>query len=313
MVGIRRRRAVVRFVYYLVVIVKAPELINRIEVGNTLGEGVIWDHRSEVVWWTDIECCRLYRYSPATAQLNHWSTPQRLCSFGLTGASDTLIAAFADGFAYYSPATGELQWLHQLKQPGNMRMNDGRVDRQGRFWAGGMVENPGNGESSMASLYRLDLDCLSRCENNILISNSLCWSPDSTRMYFADSARRTIYSYCFDAVMGTASHREVFAQTPQGIYPDGSTVDSEGFLWNAQWGGSRVVRYTPDGDIDRIVEVAVSQPSCVAFGGPELNQLLVTSASQGLGRCQLKNDLLAGDLLIYQTDISGIAECIYKT
>lgn len=227
------------------------ELIETVTVKNTLGEGVIWNSRSSTIWWTDIESCRLYCYDLRSKEHKYYFTPERLCSFAFTTNKDWLIVAFESGFAYYNPLNEEVRWITrpQVDQP-HIRFNDGRVDRQGRFWAGTMVEDQID-EREKGCLYRLDPDGKAiPVLGDLLIPNSLCWSPDSRKLYFADSVANRIDQYDFDAISGTLSNRETFAKTPDHIYPDGSIIDKDGYLWNAQWGASRVVRYAPDGEID---------------------------------------------------------------
>lgn len=291
------------------------ELFDRIMVGNTLGEGVIWDHRTETIWWTDIQESRLYHYNLSSKKLGYYETPERLCSFGFTDDEEWFIVAFENGFAKYNPEKNIINWLSKPQEHHNqIRFNDGRVDRQGRFWSGTMVED-NNGGNVRGCLYRLDMADKKLAVpllEDILISNSLCWSPDSKKMYFADSTNNRIDVYDFDAALGMPTNGNPFATTNEDIFPDGSTIDQEGFLWNAQWGGSRVVRYAPYGEIDFILEVPVSQPTCVAFGGSDLSWLFVTTAKDGLDNNQLANEEFAGDLLIYKTDIKGIPENIIK-
>lgn len=285
------------------------ELIDRVEGENILGEGVIWNSRTQTVWWTDIEGFRLYCYEPQSKELICYSTPERLCSFAFTSENDWLIVAFESGFAHFNPKKEIVRWIAkpQQSQP-HIRFNDGRVDRQGRFWAGTMMEEQGDGFET-GCLYRLDKNGEAIAElEDISIANSLCWSPDSKKAYFADSPLNRIDIYDFDAASGSLSNRKTFATTPDHIYPDGSIVDKDGYLWNAQWGGSRVVRYAPDGNIDHILELPVSQPTCVAFGGADMDMLFVTTADKGLSEERLDKEPLAGDLLIYKTDQQGIAE-----
>jgi L-arabinonolactonase len=158
------------------------ELISRIPVQSELGEGIIWDNQRQRLWWTDIDNCQLYRYDPITGNLEQWSTPERLCCFAPVVGQEYLVAAFASGFAFYDPLTGSLDWIKKIESdnPGT-RLNDGRTDRQGRMWAGTMVED------SDLALYRGSLYCLdnelvvSKTIGDLLITNSLCWSPDSKR------------------------------------------------------------------------------------------------------------------------------------
>src|SRR5580693_59044 len=241
------------------------ELVDVIAVKNTLGEGVLWDAQTERLWWTDIQERRLFCYAPATRALEQFALPERLGSFGLVADSDAIVAAFESGFALYQPRTDQREWLARPKHDAaNIRFNDGRVDRQGRFWAGSMVEGGG---APQGKLYCLRSDGSAAVHaTGISISNSLCFSPDGSHLYFADTPLRTIFRYDLDAVTGVISNRRVFAQTPQGAYPDGANVDREGFVWSAHWGAGRVVRYAPDGTIDDTIDVPASQPTCVAFG-----------------------------------------------
>jgi L-arabinonolactonase len=285
------------------------ELIDRVAVGNVLGEGVLWDHERGCAWWTDIEQRRLYRYTLKTRAIEHIDLPERLGSFGFICGSERLIAAFESGFAYLHPETKSVEWIvrptHDAK---NIRLNDGRVDRQGRFWVGSMVE--GKGEPK-AKLYCLVKGRLEVHLTGIAISNSLCFSSNG-HMYFADTPNQTILRFDLDPITGAMSHERVFARTSSSAYPDGSTIDAEGCLWNAQWGSGRIVRYAPDGAMSRAIKLPVTQPSCVAFGGDNLDLLFVTTARQGLRSAELAKQPYAGNLFIFQLDTTGEIESRYR-
>jgi len=287
--------------------VVSAALIESLKVKNTLGEGIIWDAASACVWWTDIDGSKLYRYQSEDKQLDHWTTPERLGSFALVSDSEFLICGFASGFAYFNPHSGELQWLEKIEQnnPGT-RLNDGRADRQGRFWAGSMVES---GDRGAGALYCFDqqLQVASKV-SGLTISNGLCWSPDSSVMYHTDTPSRRIHAYDFDAATGAIANQRCLVRTEKGCFPDGSSVDAEGYIWNAQWGASQVVRYSPEGEVDFVLPLPVSQPTCVAFGGPRLDRLFVTSATQGFDEQTLSAEPEAGNVLVFQTNISGIAD-----
>ncbi|MGI9284703.1 MAG: SMP-30/gluconolactonase/LRE family protein [Pseudomonadales bacterium] len=291
----------------------SPELIDVIPVHNVLGEGVIWDASRGTAWWTDIEGCRIYRYQFAAKRLEQWKTPERLGCFAPVAGEDYLVAAFATGFAYFDPPSGYVQWLQRVEEDKpNTRLNDGRTDRQGRFWAGSMVESGGAGEDKGA-LYCLDQQRL--CSSKILglsISNGLCWSPDSAHMYHADTPNGRIDRYDFDSETVTLSNRATFAETEADSWPDGSTIDVEGYLWNAQWGGSQVVRYSPTGEVDLVLPVPASQPTCVAFGGANLSTLFVTSAKQGLGEQAVTQQPDAGNVFVYATGTKGLVESEFR-
>ncbi|MDT8429421.1 MAG: SMP-30/gluconolactonase/LRE family protein [Pseudomonadales bacterium] len=286
-------------------------LHTQLPVANQLGEGVIWHHSTRTLWWTDIEACKLYSYSLDREFLQEWSVPERIGSFGFTSKPDLLVVAFASGFALYNYSNGDIQWLaHPEQQRPANRLNDGRVDRQGRFWAGGMVEHREREQNSQgAGLYCLVGDCrVQQHLDGIRISNGLCWSPEADILYHADSPRRVITAYAFNATEGSLGAPRLFATTPEGIHPDGATIDSAGQLWSAQWGGSRVVCYDRQGQIRGVLTVPVSQVSCVAFAGPQLNLLCITSARTGLSEEQLLVEPDAGDLFIYEVDAHGLPE-----
>ncbi|MGS2722666.1 SMP-30/gluconolactonase/LRE family protein [Porticoccus sp. GXU_MW_L64] len=292
------------------------ELIHSIPVHNTLGEGVVWDARSQSVWWTDIQQSRLYCMAYPSLAIRHFDTPERLCCFALTDNPDTLLVAFASGFALYQANTGTIDWLHRPQeiQPGSgRRLNDGRLDRQGRFWVGAMVEDEAAAGSDSANLYCLNSDgSLSVHKSDIGISNGICWAPDNRTFYFADSSAQKIFSYKYDMSSGKLSAQNLFAATPENHYPDGAVTDSNGQLWSAHWGGRCLQSYTPQGKVAQRIEIPTAQPSCLAFGGPDLTTLFVTSARQDLTAQQLAKDTQAGNLFVLQTTITGLAEPIYS-
>jgi sugar lactone lactonase YvrE len=172
-----------------------------------------------------------------------------------------------------------------------------------------MVES---GEQGAGALYCLDRQLqASNKLSGLSISNSLCWSPDSKIMYHTDTPSRRIFRYDFDSYSGALSNPAVLLRTERGCFPDGSTVDAQGYIWNAQWGASRIVRYSPKGEEDFILPLSVSQPTCVAFGGPQMDRLFVTSAHQGLSAVALAAQPEAGNLLVFQTDVQGIQDPVF--
>ncbi|SNS68111.1 MULTISPECIES: SMP-30/gluconolactonase/LRE family protein [unclassified Azospirillum] len=286
------------------------EPIDIVATRDALGEGVLWDDRKGVVWWTDIVGRRMHRWTPGGA-LETFPTPQRLGSFGLVEGMDALVCAFEQGFALFDPPSGRLHWIDQLLEQGcGIRFNDGRVGPNGLFWAGTMVEDAAKaGAANLGSQFTLAGDgTVTRHEGGFHISNGTCWSPDGATMYFADSIPGEMYAYDVDATTGLPANRRPFARTPDGASPDGATVDADGYLWSAQWGASRIVRFRPDGEIDLILPVPASQPTCVAFGGQDLDLLLVTTASVDLSEEALAGQPQAGNLLVYRTGHRGRLE-----
>jgi len=287
----------------------ALTLIDTVPCGNLLGEGVQWNHQDECFWWTDILSAKLYRYRISSKQLTNWDLPERLGCFTFAKNDSRILAAFASGFAWFDPESGAVEWIVKPEADvmGN-RSNDGRCDRQGRFWMGTIVEQKNTPEQS-AALYCLDHNfTVSKHFSGLMISNALCWSPDSRKLYHADSPTHSIRVYDFDAQTGELSNPEIFAHTEIGVEPDGACVDAEGFVWNAQWGGSRVVRYAPDGSKNLVLDMPVSQATCVAFGGNNLDLLAVTSARIGLSDEAFSQQPQAGNLFIFKTDVVGLPE-----
>jgi L-arabinonolactonase len=278
---------------------------------NICGEGILWDSRRGRLWWTDIQGRQLFHYDFAGSAPRVLDAPERIGSFGFVAGSERLITAFASGIALYDAYQGTVEWLARPETivPG-IRFNDGRVDRRGRFWSGTMVED----EQCTATgcLYSLDSTGEARCHlTDIRISNGLCTSPDGKRLYFADSPTRTMFVYELSEPAGDLGPPQIFARTPEGALPDGATVDVDGCIWSAQWGASRVVRYTPDGRIDRILEVPACQPTCVCFAGPDLDVLCVTSAREGLDEASLQSEPHAGAVFLYRTGVQGLPEPEY--
>ena len=192
-------------------------------------------------------------------------------------------------------------WEH--KEP-DMRFNDGR---RGRFWAGTLHEkrHPGT-----AALYRLDPDGhYSPMVEGVTVSNGIAWSPDSRTMYFADSWQRTIFCFGFELDSGTPHNQRVIAELSSGSgVPDGAKVDSEGFLWSANFDGACITRYAPDGTVDRVIQMPVQRPSSCAFGGDDLSILYVTSASLNLTVEQRAAAPLSGGLFAIDVGVKGLPE-----
>lgn len=294
----------------------ACKLIYFVPVDNELGECVLWEDLTETIWWTDIENKKLFSLAYHSKILETYNLPARLGSFAMIEGGHTFLAGFETGLATYEPITGTLEWLEEIYKEGSgIRLNDGRVDRQGRFWVGAMVENisPENKLEIAASLYQYSGDrILTVRATNLQISNSLCWSPDGTILYFADSPTNIIYAYDMVPETGQIGNKRIFAITEAGVHPDGSCVDADGCVWNAQWGAGQVVRYTPEGRVDYILKIPSSQPTCVSFGGPDLNQLIVTSSKLDMNQADAIKYPHSGSLFIYETPYKGIPETRFK-
>jgi L-arabinonolactonase len=282
-----------------------------IPCANMLGEGVLWDAHGQAFVWTDILGRRLYRLSWGSDQPVVIDLPDRLGSFALTSDPDVILAAFAPGFARYHLVSGACEWLALPDLPPGVRFNDGRTDRAGQFVAGTMVEDAAAaGGTDRGRLYRLEAGGgLTDLFGGFHISNSLCWAPGGGTMYHSDSPAQAISAYAYGGA--GATDRRVLARFDEG-YPDGACVDADGNLWVALWGAGCVAVLGPDGERLATVPVGASQPSCTAFGGPNLDVLAVTSARADLTPDQLAADPLAGALFLFQTSARGLPEVLAR-
>ena len=210
------------------------------------------------------------------------------------------------GFHFWDPSRNHLSYINDPEIDKNgARFNDGKVDRQGRFWAGTMTP-----QGATSSLYRIDPDLEVRhMAGGITISNGIAWSPDNRRMYYADSLRYTVYDYRYNLETGEIDKQRVFIEVePSFGIPDGLTVDSQGFIWVAFYDGWKVVRYKPDGSIDMQIDLPVARPTCPAFGGQNLDELYITTAVDGLSVDELEEQPMAGDLFMVKPGIKGLPE-----
>jgi L-arabinonolactonase len=278
---------------------------------HELGECVLWCERSARLLWTDIPAATLWSYSPATGESRSWRMPERLCSFALTSSDDCLLLGLASGLAFFRFSTGGVTRIMDVEAdiPAT-RLNDGRCDRQGRF-VFGMFNQEEGPKRALGGFYRLDTDL--RLERlplpNAAIANSICFSPDGRRMYYADSAKREISCCDYDPDSGAIGASTVFigADVAPGE-PDGSCIDAEGCLWTTRWGAGQVLRFTPDGRLDRVLALDAAQPSCPAFGGPDLSTLYVTSAWLGMVTSDLATSPWSGALFRLDLDVRGLPE-----
>ena len=284
------------------------ELIDTIDVRCTLGEGPVWDERLACLWWTDIQEQRLYRWDWNGQKAVSIDLPERLGSLGLTTNSEWLVCAFASGFALFQPKTGTLCRVAETEpHHRGIRMNDGRVDYKGNFWAGSMVEDVELAGEAMGSLYCLAPDgTVRRHLDGIKISNAISFPPSGNFLYFSDTPTGRIEKLTL-VETGSPPERELFAEVDGHAGPDGAIVDSDGCLWNAEWGGSQLTCYFPDGTVRLHVALPVSQPTCAAFGGPDLDFLFITSAYEGLDDEKLATESDAGKVLILRPGSRGLA------
>lgn len=275
------------------------------DVHAVLGEGPIWVVRRQALYWVDIKGRKIFRLG-ADGRLEQWDTPFRVGSLA-PRESGGFIAGTDHGFAQIDPEHGRFDLLFDPEEdrPSN-RFNDGKVDRQGRFFAGTMDDEE---KQASGAFYRLDrnMHC-TRVDDGYRVANGPAFSPDGRTMYTNDSALQLTYVYDLTAD-GTPVNRRTFARFGEGDgHPDGMTVDSEGCLWIAFWDGWCLRRLSPNGERLAEVRMPVARPTSCAFGGLMLDRLYVTSASKDLSEDELAMQPNAGGLFMFNAGVQGIAE-----
>jgi len=233
---------------------------------DRLGECPLWV--GNALWWVDIHGRKIKRFD---GKLTEHAVPEPVGSIALIEGGG-LLAAMQTGIFEVNPP--KLELLVANPDPSH-RFNDGRCDARGRFWVG-TLKDPEFTPTGV--LCRLSGKDFSEKRKGICVPNSTAWSPDGRTMYFADSPRHRIWAFDYDLASGEATNERVFA-TPHPGFPDGSCVDADGCLWNAEYGAGRVVRYTPKGKVDRVIEVPAKEPTCCCFGGERLDTLYITTAN----------------------------------
>jgi sugar lactone lactonase YvrE len=288
-----------------------PDIACVVSSQDSLGECVLWCPRTRKVWWLDILKPCLQSFDPVSGAHTVYPLPGPNCGCAALRASGGFVLALDNGLHAFDPATGRLTFLfHPEPEPATNRYNDGRCDRSGRFWLGTMdcaIRSPSG------SVYRLGPDrSVLKVLDGISVPNSTAFSPDDRTMYFADTPRHVIWAFDLDIEAGAIANRRVFADlTARKGLPDGSCVDAEGFLWNAEFAGARLVRYAPDGRVDRTVAVPVRSPTCCAFGGDDLGTLYVTSSTHEHSAVDRSAEPMSGGLLALDVGVRGLPEAMY--
>jgi sugar lactone lactonase YvrE len=279
-------------------------------IASWLGEGAVWDVAARALWWVDIKGRLIHRFDPASNANKSWPAPYDVGSLTLR-ASGGLVVAMARGFYAFDPATGSFTSLAEpeAKMPEN-RFNDGKPDRQGRFWAG-TLHDPET--RPIGSLYRLDADLSwHRLVEGITASNALAFSPDGRTLYYGDSAQRTVWAWDLDPDDGSIRNRRVFISLGPGEgAPDGAAVDAEGCYWLTRPSAWTVARYDARGRRDRVIELPVQNPTCVAFGGADLRTLYCTTCRWGLSEAEQRAQPMAGHLFAIRVDVPGLQDAAF--
>lgn len=271
-----------------------------------LGECPRWDELTGLLYWVDIDGFRLHCFDPDSGGNRTFQLDEEIGCLALRQRGG-LVLATRSGF-WTMDETGNLTALPSPDYDRvTVRFNDGRCDARGRFWAGTLYQPK---DHKNGWLYCLDRDgSVSRKAGPVLTANGLAFSPDATRLYWADTPEHAIYVYDFDLDTATLGMQRLFHRFPHGNgRPDGAAVDSEGYYWSALYAGSRVVRLNPDGEIVQEIPVPAKYPTMVAFGGPELKTLYITTARKPCSEAELAEYPQSGGLFAVEVTVAGLAE-----
>lgn len=276
-----------------------------------VGESPVWSAAESCLYYVDIPGHLIHRYTPGQP-LESFAAPELVTAVAPRRGGG-LVATLQRRVARVDTTTKKFDLLPILeREPQANRFNDGKVDRAGRFWAGTMDIDLW--DKPAGTLYRFDQTLTPAIAvEHIRCSNGLGWSPDNRTMYYAESFAHVIHAFDFDLATGGLSNRRVFARLDpkSGAFPDGLTVDAQGYVWNAQPVFGRLVRYAPNGNVDRIVETPVSSPTSVAFGGDDYATLYVTSARDGKSAEDLVQEPDAGGLFTCRPGVVGLPEPLF--
>lgn len=270
-----------------------------------LGEGPLWVERENAIYWVDIFGKKVHRYTLADKTHHSWQFETQITSL-VEREQGGFACTVRDGFAFINLDTGTIDpiALPETDQPEN-RFNDGKVDSQGRYWAGTMDENQQSGSGALYCL-RKDL-ALHKMDDNYIIANGPTFSADGNIIYHTDSTLRTIYAFDLNT-NGDISNKRVFVQLQDEAEgsPDGMTVDSENCIWLAHFGGARLTRYSPAGDVLQVIPMPVPNITSCTFGGDQLDTLYITTARIAISEDDRPKYPLAGSLFSYKPNITGL-------
>ena len=283
-----------------------------VPAGDVCGEGAVWSAAEAAVYWTDINRFLIHRYVTTAGTTESWFFDEPVVALSLTSEAGRFLVALGSKLIWWWPEDDRRQ-DHGFVLPGSprVRLNDGRADPQGNFWIGSMRNNVlpdgegGEAGGNEGKLFRITPDgSVTEWMDGFGICNTICWSPDRTTFYTADTLANEFYACDFDPEAASVSNRRIlFAGFEKGM-PDGSVVDTEGYIWNCRFFGRSIIRLAPDGSIDRVIDMPVKNITTATFGGPDLSTLYVTSAAA----LRDPGDRLAGSLWAIETETRGLPE-----
>lgn len=275
-----------------------------------LGESPLWSPHEGVLYWLDCLQPAIHSFNPQTAANKSTILNQIVTSISLY-SENSLLVTVEEGYAFANLLTGSLTLIGNPYAHQAVIFNDGKCDREGRFWSGTAAKD---WQSPIGALFQLSADLKFKpMDKGFILSNGIGFSPDNKYLYFSDSSAHTIYRYDFDLSSGAITNKKAFIIIPdsEGL-PDGMTVDAQGNLWVAMWDGWSINRYDPQGKKIDSIKLPIPRPTSVAFGDRDLSTLYITSARIGLSEEQLKLSPLSGSLFAMQTSFKGLPEPYFK-
>jgi sugar lactone lactonase YvrE len=286
-----------------------PELV--LDAKARLGEGALWHSGEQRLYWVDIEGKELHLYDPATGQDRVIPVGERIGTVVPTQDGQALVA-LQNGIHLLHLESEKLSLVANPLESPDIRFNDGKVDPAGRFWVGSVHLEA---KEDAAALYRLDPDgTVQQVLEGITISNGIVWTADKKTMYYIDTPTLKIMAYNYDDATGDLSNPRVAVEVPEGSgSPDGMSIDAEGKLWVAHWGGHGVNRWNPDnGELMQKVRLPAPHVTSCAFGGENLETLYITTAREGLSEEQLQEYPLSGGLFRVQPGVRGVPAFLFQ-
>jgi sugar lactone lactonase YvrE len=281
-----------------------------VDAHNLIGECPLWHPEHASLYWTDINGFKIQRYALLDGALTEWKFAEPVCSLSLTTDPERLLVALGSRLILWNPVTDQRQEFARPEPnvPYN-RLNDGATDPQGIYWVGSMRNNIAPDGShlevsgSTGSLYRvLPNGQVDVYDTGFGITNTLVWSPDHRTFYCGCSVGNVIYAYDYNEADRGIGNRRVFVQGVERGSPDGSAMDTQGYLWNCRFSGSCILRFSPAGELDRVIEMPVSNITNCAFGGKDMRTLYVTTAALHAP----EGEPLAGGLFAIALDVQGM-------
>lgn len=289
----------------------SAELI--LDAGAKLGESPVWSAEQGVLYWVDIDGCAVHAFSPETGDDRKWDLEGKPTALGKTADPSRLLVAVDVGMAWLDLDNGELTpWMTLEETQPNVRLNDGRCDPAGRFWVGGIYD-PTSAMQYVSYLHRVEPDgSFATVRDHVGCANGTAFSPDGKTMYWAETLDKTVFAYDYDVDTGERHNERVFLEFgAAGLpgKPDGACIDETGCYWVACVGGAAVARITPNGAVDRVVDVPVIRPTMPAFGGPNLDTMYITSI--GVRDPEKDGPGPHGGLFVFDPGVGGLPEPVF--